>query len=149
MIHVRAVTPDDRASWLRMRCALWPEDTEAAHAKELAKYFAGRSHEPLAVLLAVDAGGTAIGFAELSIRSVAESCETDRVAYLEAWYVEPGWRRQGAGGALVRAAEAWGRAQGCIEFGSDTQIDNQDGAAAHNALGFDEVEQLRCFRKLL
>jgi aminoglycoside 6'-N-acetyltransferase I len=149
MIHVRAATPVDGASWLRMRCALWPEDAEAAHAQELAKFFAGQSHEPLAVLLAVDAAGEAVGFVELSIRSIAEGCETDRVAYLEGWYVDPKRRRQGVGRALIRAAEEWGRGRGCTEFGSDTQIWNRDSAAAHRALGFDEVEQLRCFRKSL
>lgn len=149
MSVVRAVTTADRPAWLRMRCALWSEDSEDAHAREIKEFFAGRSHEPLAVLLAFDATGAAVGFVELSIRSVVESCETDRVAYLEGWYVEPARRREGIGRALVRAAEDWGRAQGCTEFGSDTQIWNQDSAAAHQALGFNEVEQLRCFRKSL
>jgi aminoglycoside 6'-N-acetyltransferase I len=49
----------------------------------------------------------------------------------------------------VRACETWGREQGCTEFGSDTQIDNLDGAAAHRALGFTETEQLRTFLKRL
>lgn len=149
MATVRAVIPADKGSWLRLRCALWPEGTPEEHAQEVARFFSGQSHEPLAVLVAVDAAGAVVGFVELSIRSVAESCETDRVAYLEGWYVEPQRRRQGVGRALVRAAEDWGRTQGCTEFGSDTQIGNQDSAAAYLALGFDEVEQLRCFRKSL
>jgi len=132
-----------------MRCTLWPEGAEVEHAGEIDRFFAGRSHEPLAVLLAFDAAGTAVGFVELSIRSVAEGCATDRVAYLEGWYVEPQRRRQGVGRALLRAAEDWGRAQGCSEFGSDTEIGNSASAAAHAALGFEEVERLRCFRKAL
>ena len=87
--------------------------------------------------------------AELSIRSIVEGCSSGRVAYLEGWYVVPEARRRGVGRALVEAAEAWGREQGCTEFGSDTQLDNLDSAAAHRALGFTEVEQIRCFRKVL
>jgi len=148
MISVRAAEPKDGIGWLRMRCALWPEGSEREHAAEIAAFFAGTSHLPLAVLLAFE-DAAAVGFAELSIRSVAESCLTDRVAYLEGWYVEPAARRRGVGRALVTAAEDWGRAQGCTEFGSDTQIDNVTSAAAHAALGFEEVERIRCFRKPL
>ena len=148
MISVRAAEPKDSAAWLRMRCALWPEGSQEEHAAEITAFFAGESHMPLAALLAFE-GTAAVGFAELSIRSVAESCLTDRVAYLEGWYVEPAARRRGVGRALVAAAEDWGRSQSCTEFGSDTQIDNDASAAAHAALGFEEVERIRCFRKTL
>ncbi len=148
MSTVRPVAPGDRAAWLRMRCALWPEGSEQEHAAEIDAFFAGRAHLPLAVLLAFE-GADAVGFAELSIRSVVDACETDHVAYLEGWYVEPTARRRGLGRALVRAAEEWGRGQGCTEFGSDTEIDNTGSAAAHRALGFEETDQVRCFRKRL
>jgi len=131
-----------------MRRALWP-DPEDSHAEEIEAFFAGMLQNPLGVLVAVDGGGAIVGFVELSIRNYAEHCVTDRVAYLEGWYVDEHARRQGIGRALVTAAEAWGRAQGCTEFGSDAVIDNEVSAAAHRALGFDETEQIRCFRKTL
>ena len=131
-----------------MRCALWPEGSEQEHAAEIDAFFARRALLPLAVLLAFE-GAEAVGFAELSIRSVVDACETDHVAYLEGWYVEPAAQRRGLGRALVQAAEDWGRAQGCTEFGSDTQIDNAVSTAAHRALGFEETDQVRCFRKSL
>jgi len=148
MTTIRTALPGDSDAWLHMRCALWPEGSAQKHAAEITAFFAGTAHMPLAVLLAFD-GAAAVGFAELSIRSVAESCITDRVGYLEGWYVEPAARRRGVGRALVEAAEAWARGQGCTEFGSDTQIGNAASAAAHAALGFEEVEQIRCFRKSL
>ncbi|HEV2321428.1 MAG TPA: aminoglycoside 6'-N-acetyltransferase, partial [Gammaproteobacteria bacterium] len=149
MIQIHPATPSDRTAWLAMRCALWPEGSAAEHAAEIEQFFAGETHLLLAVLLAFDAAGAAIGFAELSIRSVVDACETDRVAYLEGWYVEPAARHRGVGRALVRAAEDWGRAQGCTEFGSDTQVSNTVSAAAHAALGFTETDQVRCFKKRL
>ncbi len=148
MISIRPATPADSAAWLRMRAALWPEAPAAELGQEMEEFFAGRSRFIMAVLIAFDAVAP-VGFAELSIRSVVDSCETDRVAYLEGWYVGPSARRHGVGRALITAAEAWGRAQGCTEFGSDTQLSNVDSAAAHAALGFVEVEQLRCFKKML
>jgi len=149
MIHVRTVTRADAGVWLRMRCALWPEGTEAEHHAEIDHFFSGQLREPLATLLALNPSDDAVGFAELSIRSYAEDCVTDRVAYLEGWYVEPEARRQGVGRALVRAAEEWARSQGCTEFASDALIDNHVSAAAHRALGFQETVQIRCFRKVL
>lgn len=147
MITVRAVTPADAAAWLSLRHALWPDSSAGEHWDEIEKFLAGQSREPLAVLLAFDEGGRAIGLAELSIRSYAEGCTTDRVAYLEGWYVEPHARGQGVGGTLIQAAEQWARGEGCTEFASDSSVDNDIGAAAHRALGFTEVEVIRCFRK--
>jgi aminoglycoside 6'-N-acetyltransferase I len=131
-----------------MRCALWPEGSPAEHQSEITEYFEGRLRMPLEVLLATNDAGV-VGFVELSIRPYAEDCVTDRVAYLEGWYVAPDARRQGVGRALVTAAERWAAAQGCTEFASDALVDNDISAAAHRALGFAETVQIRCFRKSL
>jgi aminoglycoside 6'-N-acetyltransferase I len=147
-MNVRHARPDDAPAWLRMRHGLWPDESDS-HAREVSQYFAGALRMPLAVLLAVADDGAPLGFAELSIRAYAEDCETDRVAYLEGWYVVPDARRKGVGRALVAAAEDWAMAQGCSEFASDALLDNTVSAAAHRALGFDETVQLRCFRKVL
>ena len=88
-----------------------------------------------------------VGFAELSIRAYAEGCRSDRVAYLEGWFVGPEARGRGVGRTLIAAAENWGRSQRCSEFASDAQPDNDVSAAAHRALGFTEVGLIRCFRK--
>jgi aminoglycoside 6'-N-acetyltransferase I len=147
-LRVRPVTKDDSAAWLRLRQALWPEDGESSHPHEVALFLAGGSKNPLAVLVAEDRGEI-VGFAELSIRAYAEGCSTDRVGFLEGWFVLPHARRRGVGRALVKGAEDWARAQGCTEFASDMLVTNEVSAAAHRALGFEEVEIIRCFRKNL
>lgn len=149
MVRVRPVLKEDAPAWQRMREALWPDYASSWHADEIAQFFSGKLSMPLAVLIAEDYAGKLLGFAELSIRNYAEDCVTDRVAYLEGWYVVPGARRNGVGRALVAGAEQWGRAQGCTEFGSDAVIDNEISAAAHRALGFTETARIRCFRKPL
>jgi aminoglycoside 6'-N-acetyltransferase I len=148
-VRVRPVSHGDAPAWLRMRQALWPEYQNGWHAKEIDAFLRGRLNMPLAVLVAVDGADRPVGFVELFIRPYAEGCETDRVAYLEGWYVEPESRRHGVGRALIAASEQWGRQQGCTEFGSDALIDNEVSAAAHQALGFVETVQIRCFKKNL
>jgi len=49
----------------------------------------------------------------------------------------------------MRAAEGWGRSQGCTEFASDALLENEVSEVAHKALGFIEVERIRCFKKSL
>ena len=147
-MEVRRATTDDSAVWLKMRQALWPEGA-SDHPFEIAGYFAGRLRMPLEVLLAFDDAGLPVGFVELSIRPYAEGCDTDSVAYLEGWYVAPEARLQGVGRSLIQAAEQWAREEGCSEFASDALVDNEIGAAAHRALGFTEVVQVRCFKKSL
>src|SRR5438552_62141 len=148
MIRVRSANVDDAPAWLRMREALWPEGESASHAREIDEFFAGKLSMPLAALIALD-DRKPVGFAELSIRNYAEDCVTDRVAYLEGWYVMQEARGRGVGRALVAASEAWARSQECTEFGSDTSIENDASAAAHRALGFMETARIRCFLKTL
>jgi aminoglycoside 6'-N-acetyltransferase I len=145
--NIRHVMPSDREAWVRMRVALWPEDAVAEHDAEAARFLQGVSRNPIAVLVADGWPAGLIGFAEISIRSYAEGCATDRVGFLEGWFVVPEHRRRGIGGALVRAAERWALAQGCREFASDALADNDESALAHRALGFTEVGMIRCFRK--
>lgn len=146
-MQIRPVTAADRAGWLRMRCALWPGH-EATLAEEIDRFFSGSLPEPQAVLVAEEAG-TLVGLAELSIRPHAEGCHSQRVAFLEAWFVEVRARRHGLGRSLVVAAGAWAHSQGCSELASDCELDNDVSRAAHIASGFEEVAVIRCFRKAL
>jgi aminoglycoside 6'-N-acetyltransferase I len=145
---IRPVEPADAHTWERMRTALWPDDT-GSHAADIAKYFTDNRTNPAEVLLACTGAGAPIGFVELSIRPYAEGCDSDRVAFVEGWFVAPEHRGNGVGAALTAAAEEWGRALKCTELASDTQPFNEASIAAHKALGFEEVERLVCFRKAL
>lgn len=145
---VRSIQQSDSADWERMRQQLWPSPS-GEHAAEIELFFKGDRRNPAEVLIAIDESMRAIGFAELSIRPYAEECYSGRVPYLEGWFVEDSARGKGVGGALVRAAEEWARAQGCTEFASDAEIGNVVSAAAHERLGFEEVNRIICFRKAL
>jgi aminoglycoside 6'-N-acetyltransferase I len=146
---IRPVQPADADEWLRMRMALWPDSTLEKEAGEIAHFFASPPLPPLPLLHAAfvcprpDAG--LCGLVEVSIHTTAPGCTTDRIGYLEAWYVDPDWRGRGVGRELAQAAEAWARGQGCREMASDTNPSHPMSPAAHAALGYQEVE--RFFRK--
>ena len=153
-IQIRHAEPNDADEWRRLRLALWPDEEPAALTADIVRFFAtpgrGPGTMPEAVLVAAAGGSQSlVGFAEVSRRLYAEGCETSPVAFLEGWYVDPEYRQQGIGRALVAAAEVWGQASGCREFASDALAENSVSAAAHRALGFEEVVIIRCFRKSL
>lgn len=149
-VVVRAAEADDASSWLAMRLALWPDGSDPEHREEIDRFLAGAAGgRPAEVLIAQDPSGRLLGFAELAVRPYAEGCVSDRVAYLEGWFVEPDSRNKGVGGALVAAAEDWGQAQGCTEFASDADPDSEASIQAHRALAFTDAGLVRCFHKKL
>jgi aminoglycoside 6'-N-acetyltransferase I len=143
-VEVRHATLADADGLARLRHALWPDGSEADHRRDVERFFA--NPQTGAILVMDDRSGL-VGFADLSIRSYAEGCESGRVGFLEGWYVVPEARRRGIGRRLVTAGEEWARSAGCVEFGSDAEAGNELGTAAHRALGFEEVGLIRCFRK--
>jgi aminoglycoside 6'-N-acetyltransferase I len=146
-LRIRHAERSDASAWARLRQALWPDQSAEELLNEAEAFFGQPDSRLAAVLLAETEAGCLMGFAELSLRPYAEDCRSTPVGFLEGWYVMPAFRRQGVGRALVAAAEAWAREQGCSEFGSDTQFDNQVSIAAHHALGFEDAGAIRSFRK--
>lgn len=142
---IRPIEPADKAEWLRLRLELWPDSTEK-EAEEIDRFLAGYPLPTLmAAFVAVRSEGGLCGLAEVAIHESAPGCTTDRVGFLEAWYVDADWRGRGVGRALVERVEAWARAAGCREMASDTTPYYPLSPAAHAALGYEEVA--RYFRK--
>ncbi len=105
----------------------------------------GESNEELKALIG---SATAFGgFIELSVRDRVDGAESERVGYVEGWYVAPELRGQGVGRRLIEAAERWTAAQGLTELGSDVEWDNEGSLRAHAALGFEETFRLVHFLK--
>lgn len=144
---IRIVCPADRDVWRALRAALWPDMPAEEHETDIARYFWSLPADELC--LVAEEEGVVVGFAELSVRPYADGCATDRVGYLEGWYVAPPWRRRGVGRALVAGGEAWARERRCREFASDTELENGMSQDAHVALGFAEVARVVCYRKSL
>lgn len=150
--NIRAARHSDIAAIARMRSALWPDATIEEHAREAHEMLDGKGYGsmPCATFVAEAEDGAIVGFLEAGLRSHADGCDAAHaVGYIEGWLVEKGFRRQGIGAALVRAAEDWSRGLECVEMASDTWIDNEGSQRAHEALGFELVDRVVTYRKPL
>ncbi len=122
--------------WGGLRTRLWPDCGPEDNADDM-RALADPAGALRIVFLAFS-GGAAIGFAEISERSVVAGAGNGSAAYLEGFYVDPGFRRLGVGAALIAAAADWARQEGYRFFGSDVALANVVSQKAHEALGFAE-----------
>lgn len=144
---VRAVNDSDMEEWLRMRLALWPASRQASLLNEMQEMLS--NPQEFATFVAERPAGGLGAFVEASLRRYADGCDSSPVGYIEGWYVDPDLRRQGIGRLLVQAAEGWAISHGCLEMGSDCELENLLSWKAHLALGYQEAERLIHFCKRL
>jgi len=144
-MNVRPATPADLPAWYALRVQLWPDATTPTDRADMTEFL----NDAVWSILLAEADGQVVGFLEASLRDYAEGCDTAPVGYIEGWFVAEAYRRRGVGAALVRAAEAWARSQGCTEMASDAELHNLLSHRAHAALGYEEVERVVLFRKTL
>jgi aminoglycoside 6'-N-acetyltransferase I len=135
---IRPLRETDQGEWFRLRHALWPDHDIDDLKREMIDLWADREQQP--VFVAVRPDGGLCGMVEVAIHSSAPGCTSDRIGYLEGWYVDTDMRGQGLGGRLVATAEAWARSVGCREMASDTIPAYPTSPAAHHALGYQTVE---------
>ena len=142
---IRKLAAADQCEWLRMRRALWPACSDSMHSLEMKEY---DDHPELRAILVVARDNCHLcGFIELSIRDRVDGSSSDRVAYIEGWYVDPDLRDHGVGRQLMKEAERWALTRGLTELASDAEIDNEASIRAHAELGFEETFRLVHFLK--
>lgn len=138
--------PQSVDAWTALRLELWPETSLSEHIAE-AEAILGKPKEAMA-FLAHDVRGTALAFAEASLRhDYVNGCVTSPVAFLEGIYVRPAHRRQGIARLLVEAVEDWAQGIGCAELASDVELHNAISQGMHLAVGFEETERVVYYRK--
>lgn len=142
---VRPMQAGEEIFWGAMRARLWPDCSPADNAEDMAAL--AEPAGALRIVFLALSGADAVGFAEISERSVVDGAGNEPAAHLEGWWVSPDFRRSGIGRALIAAAAEWARNAGYAFFGSDVEIDNAVSQQAHEALGF--VEQGRVVNYLM
>lgn len=91
-----------------------------------------------------------IGFAQCGLRhDYVEGTDSTPVGYLEGVFVKEEYRKHGYAKELLSACEQWAKKQGCTEFASDCELYNDTSLNFHKAMGFQEVNRIICFNKLL
>lgn len=142
---VRPLRENDIGEWFRLRKMLWDGSSEEEHKAEMMDIY--EHTETQLVLIAEVGEGLLGGFLEASIRPFVEDCHSDNVGYLEGWFVEEKYRRNGIGRQLVSEAEKWARRKGATEMASDAEIGNERSLKAHQNLGYQETSRLVHLRK--
>jgi aminoglycoside 6'-N-acetyltransferase I len=149
---IRAARAGDEQALAEMQFLLWPDASLDELLGEVTAVIGGRwlGTLPEILLVVESADGSLTGFVAAGLRSHADGCDPAHpVGYVEGWFVREPLRGQGIGQALIDAAEAWARDQGCLEMASDALIDNLPSQLAHRALGFEVVDRCVRFRKNL
>ncbi len=147
---IRPIESHDADTWLAMRSRLWPDADANEMAREVRAFVANTAGPMLdAAFIAEDETALPVGFLELCVRAFSDGCDSMPVPHVEGWYVEPSARHHGLGRALMGAAEDWARARGFKELASDAELDNDAAQRAHERCGFQEVDRLVKFRKVL
>jgi aminoglycoside 6'-N-acetyltransferase I len=106
--------------------------------------------EKYANFVAYDHDERPVGLAEASVRSdYVNGTSSSPVGFLEGLFVVPDSRKQGIGRDLVSEVSNWALSMGCVEFASDTQLENILSQRVHKALGFAETERVVYYCKTL
>lgn len=118
--------------------------------EELRQEYADLIGQKGAALFVAYEADRAIGFAQCQLRvDYVEGTSTSPVGYLEGIFVRPEFRGRGVARALLQACETWAAAQGCSEFASDCELNNEVSRQFHERVGFIEANRLICFTKPL
>lgn len=143
---IRKATKHDVASLAGLAACLW----EGHSIEELRAEFEDRVRSDEAACFLADVDDTPVGFAQCQKRhDYVEGTTTSPVGYLEGIFVREAFRNHGLARQLLEACERWAKAQGCWEFASDCELDNEASLLFHRSVGFEEVNRVICFRKTL
>ena len=145
-MNVRRAEAADLDAITALALELWPDHEYEELWDDLADIMSG----PEAAFFLLMENEEAVGFAQCQLRhDYVEGTETSPVGYLEGIYVKEYAREQGFASRLMKACEDWARVQGCMEFASDCELDNEESLAFHLKLGFKEANRIICFTKTL
>ena len=78
-----------------------------------------------------------------------EGTKTTPVGYLEGIFIREEYRKQGYAKKLLSKCEEWAKEQGCSEFASDCELENEISIEFHIKMGFEEANRIVCFKKSL
>ena len=143
---IRKATIQDLPALTSLALQLWPGQDKIALENKLSTILA---QQAACFFLLYDAD-IPVGFAQCQLRyDYVEGTDTSPVGYLEGIYIKEPYRRRGFAQALLEACESWAAANGCQEFASDCELQNQDSLQFHLHTGFREANRIICFTKKL
>lgn len=129
---------NDFKNWEKLIQELWPMNTE-----EALETFGSENEVIIGCF-----DPMLIGAVHVSIRNdYVNGSESSPVGYIEGIVVTKNRRKEGIASQLLIEAEKYALHNGCIEMGSDIEIDNLDSLAFHLKNGYIEQERVICLTK--
>jgi aminoglycoside 6'-N-acetyltransferase I len=147
-MDIRRLRPLDEGEWIRLKTAVDPDSDPDELREYLPAYLEGGDPRVLSLVIARN-DTTLGGVFELILRAHAEGSFSSPVACVNDWYIDEDLRGQGWGRKLLDEACDWARHHGCSEIASTCLVDNETAVEVHEHLGFEEVDRLVHFVRLL
>ena len=145
-ISIRVATFEDTQIVAELAIQMWESNTVEKLTQEFYEYI---SKENGTIFLAM-VDGCAVGFAQCGLRrDYVEGTDSSPVGYLEGIFVKEEYRKRGLARDMLEACQKWAKEQGCAEFASDCELDNDDSLKFHIKMGFVEANRIICFTKKL
>lgn len=147
MAIIKKAESTDCNAVVELALQLWPGHGRPELEEEINGLLQARE---AAIFLVFAERGAAVGFAQCQLRhDYVEGTAGGTVGYLEGIFIDRRARGKGLAASLLAACEQWARAQGCREFASDCELENDESLAFHKACGFMEANRVVCFVKRL
>lgn len=145
-MKIRVAALEDAKKVAGLAVQMWESCNIEELAQELCDYM---SKESGIVFLAI-ADECVVGFAQCGLRhDYVEGTDSSPVCYLEGIFVKEEYRNRGLARDMLEACQKWAKEQGCTEFASDCELDNEDSLKFHMKMGFAEANRIICFTKRL
>lgn len=143
-MKIRVATLEDAQKVAGLAIQMWKSHT----LEELTQEFYDYMSKGNGIVFLAMADGCAVGFAQCGLRhDYVEGTDSSPVGYLEGIFVKEEYRKRGLARDMLVACQKWAKEQGCTEFASDCELDNEDSLKFHLKMGFKEANRIICFTK--
>lgn len=139
-------TKSDCMDIAKLAILMWENHT----VEELIEEFETVIQDKESAIFIISIDDKKIGFAQCQLRhDYVEGTKTTPVGYLEGIFIREEYRKQGYAKKMLSKCEEWAKEQGCSEFASDCELENEISIEFHIKMGFEEANRIVCFKKSL
>ena len=143
---IRKATLEDVPQLVSLAIQMWKSHT----IEDLTKNFCEHIRKGKNIIFLAISEENIVGFAQCGLRrDYVEGTDSSPVGYLEGIFVKEEYRKRGVARDMLEACQKWAKEQGCAEFASDCELDNEDSLKFHIKMGFVEANRIICFTKKL
>lgn len=143
---IRKARLEDVPQLVSLAVQMWKSHT----TEDLTKNFCEHIRKGKNIIFLAISEEHIVGFAQCRLRfDYVEETDSSPVGYLEGIFVLEEYKKRGYAKELLGECKNWAKDQGCLEFASDCELNNEDSLKFHLKMGFAEANRIICFTKRL